>query len=179
MSRIRNRLESPRSAGIPALILAATLAVLTGCREDKPAVQAQTAQVPKIALDTLSSRIKMGESFNSIARNLGLPVQEASLLLAGIKDNFRFKLYAGQSYKVIFDRTSGDRSFHSFILEDRYSDRKHVLSRPAESGAPALSAASVSTPASTSTGILPAASAAAASRGRYLSSRSKAGLSSR
>ncbi|MEO6095256.1 MAG: peptidoglycan DD-metalloendopeptidase family protein [Fibrobacteria bacterium] len=121
------------------LALAAFLiagALLTGCREDK--VSSKTGskadfqpQATQITYDTLSSRIKMEESFNTIARKLGLPESEATLLLQGIKDSFRFKLYAGQSYKVVFTMTAAGRSFHEFILEDRYSDRKHVLSRPA------------------------------------------------
>ena len=128
------------------MFLVLALSLLMGCREDKAAAEPETAQVSQIPYDTLSSRIKMGESFNSITRNLGLPEPETAALLAGIKDNYRFKLYAGQSYKVIFDLSSGSRSFHAFILEDRYSDRKHVLSRPAAVAAPALSAASVSVP---------------------------------
>lgn len=163
MSRSEKNLEMPRIAGIPALILAAVLAVLSGCRESKPMAKPEASQVPQIAYDTLSSRIKMGESFNSIARTLGLPDSEASQLLAGIKDNFRFKLYAGQSYKVLFDVTSGRRAFHAFILEDRYSDRKHVLSRPAGSGVPSVAAASVSIPEAVSaSGSAVSASAATA-----------------
>jgi murein DD-endopeptidase MepM/ murein hydrolase activator NlpD len=123
-------------AGLSMLILAGTLA-LPGCRESKVESKPDLkAQVPQVSFDTLSSRIKMGESFNTIARNLGLPESESAQLLAGIKDNFRFKLYAGQSYKVIFRVTEAGRGFHSFILEDRYSDHKHVLSSAAPSPRP-------------------------------------------
>jgi murein DD-endopeptidase MepM/ murein hydrolase activator NlpD len=140
------RRKSPLA--IAAFLIVAAGAILSGCRGDKAVSKAVSQpQVPQIAYDTLSSRIKMGESFNTIVRNLGLPESEASLLLLGIKDNFRFKLYAGQSYKVVFGMTPAGRSFHEFILEDRYSDRKHVLSRPAplSASAPAaeLAAASV------------------------------------
>ena len=114
---------------------------MTGCREDKADAQAAIQPlVPKIEYDTLSSRIKMGESFNTIIRELGLPDSEVPLLLLGIKDNFRFKLYAGQSYKVIFTMTPGGRSFHEFILEDRFYDRKHVLARPASLSSPSPAA---------------------------------------
>lgn len=146
MSLSRKKPGPSRIAVIPALVLTAAMAMMSGCREDKPAVQPEIPQVPQISHDTLSSRIKMGESFNSIAHNLGLPDSETARLLAGIKENFRFKLYAGQSYKVVFDLTSGLRAFHAFILEDRFSDRMHVLSLPAGTGLPALAAVSVSAP---------------------------------
>jgi murein DD-endopeptidase MepM/ murein hydrolase activator NlpD len=151
-----------------ALALAAALiagAMLSGCREDKAAAKAGSQpQVPQIVYDTLSSRIKMGESFNTIARNLGLPEPEASLLLRGIKDNFRFKLYAGQSYKVIFTMTAAGRSFHEFILEDRYSDRKHVLARPAPlpGSAPAAELAAASVASASVNPALPSEPASAA-----------------
>jgi murein DD-endopeptidase MepM/ murein hydrolase activator NlpD len=136
-----------RNARWAALCLAGALGLLSGCRQDKPAAKAEAPQAPRIAYDTLSSRIKMGESFNSIARGLGLPESDAALLLLGIKDNFRFRLYAGQSYKVIFSVTPAGRSFRSFILEDRYSDRRHVLSRPVPSGDLAMAAAPAVAPA--------------------------------
>ncbi|MDB5106776.1 MAG: peptidase [Fibrobacteres bacterium] len=127
------------------MILAGVLMLFTGCRESKETALAQSRpQVPQIAYDTLSSRIKVGESFNSIARNLGLPESQASSLLSGIKDNFRFKLYAGQSYKVIFRVTGEGRALHAFILDDRFSDRKHVLSMPEAPVEGPLAAASLS-----------------------------------
>lgn len=119
------------------------LTFLAGCQPKAQPHVAANPQFPQITYDTLSSRIKVGESFNSIARNLGLPETESSLLLSGIKENFRFKLYAGQSYQVIFQVTPAGRSFHTFVLEDRYSDRKHVLANPAAAaGINLLSAAS-------------------------------------
>ncbi|HKP96161.1 MAG TPA: peptidoglycan DD-metalloendopeptidase family protein, partial [Fibrobacteria bacterium] len=122
--------RTARPGVIPALILSGALAFLAGCRNDKAARADAPPQVPQVSYDTLSGRIKVGESFNSMARDLGLPESESSQLLAGIKDNFRFKLYAGQSYRVIFRVTVTGRELHSFVLEDRFSERRHVLSRP-------------------------------------------------
>jgi murein DD-endopeptidase MepM/ murein hydrolase activator NlpD len=132
-----------------ALSLTCSLSFLAGCRDhEKASAAGSKPQVPQAKFDTLSARIKSGESFNSIALGLGLPASESSLLLAGIKENFRFKLYAGQSYKVIFRVTVTGRELQSFILEDRYSERKHVLSRalpPAPAVAPKIATASLVT----------------------------------
>ncbi len=161
-----SRFVRPIRAGFLIAWFAMAIA-LTGCRQDKSAAKTDPApKAPQTAFDTLSSRIKMGESFNSIARNLGLPVSEASLLLAGIKENFRFKLYAGQSYQVIFTVTPAGRSFQSFVLEDRYSDRKHVLSRPVSADVvadPAFAAASVTAVSPSESGTPARASAASPS----------------
>ena len=153
-----------------ALILSAAAALLSGCRQEQVAARPAQPQAPQAKFDTLSARIKVGESFNSIARNLGLPAPESSLLLSGIKENFRFKLYAGQSYKVIFRVTVTGRELHSFVLEDRYSERRHVLTRPqapavsAAQAAPAVAAASFAslpeTPAAVPAGAVPAAAPA-------------------
>ncbi|MDB5050619.1 MAG: peptidase [Fibrobacteres bacterium] len=131
---------------IQALMLSCGVAFLAGCQKDGTPKADGRPQASQAVYDTLSSRIKTGESFNSIIHDMGLPESESSLLLAGIKDNFRFKLYAGQSYKVIFQVTVSGRVLHSFILEDRYSERKHVLARTAMSGDAALSAASAPSP---------------------------------
>ena len=116
----------------------------TGCQfgGNRQAEAAPVPATPAYVLDTLSSRIKVGESFNSITRGLGLSAPDASQLLAAIKENFRFKLYAGQSYMVICRTGAAGRELDAFILEDRYSDRKHVLSRPVPESAN-LSAASI------------------------------------
>lgn len=110
---------------------------------------------PAYILDTLSSRIKVGESFNSITRGLGLSASDASQLLAAIKENFRFKLYAGQSYMVVCRTGATGRELDAFILEDRYSDRKHVLSRPVTGAANLSAAAAPSATPSASAASLP------------------------
>jgi murein DD-endopeptidase MepM/ murein hydrolase activator NlpD len=153
MKQNRTDSVSPRLKAVlrlaSALSLTCSLSFLAGCRDhDRSAAAGSKPQVPQARFDTLSARIKSGESFNSIAFGLGLPPSESSLLLAGIKENFRFKLYAGQSYKVIFRVTVTGRELQSFILEDRYSERKHVLSRalpPAPAEAPKIASASLVT----------------------------------
>jgi murein DD-endopeptidase MepM/ murein hydrolase activator NlpD len=158
-----------------ALSLTCSLSFLAGCRDnEKAAAVGSKPQAPQITFDTLSARIKTGESFNSIALGLGLPASESSQLLAGIKENFRFKLYAGQSYKVIFRVTVTGRELQSFVLEDRYSERRHVLSRalpPAAGeaadmagGTPKLAAASVMDLPVGASEPQPSAAAAAAER---------------
>jgi murein DD-endopeptidase MepM/ murein hydrolase activator NlpD len=87
------------------------------------------------AYDTLAGKIKVGESFISIVRNLGLDEKESSLLLSSIKENFRFKLFAGQVYRVVVRRADSAARLASFALEDRYADHKHVLFR-SEASAP-------------------------------------------
>src|SRR5689334_13220880 len=124
---------------IALFALAAAALLPLGCkRGDAPETPApQAAQPPASnAFDTLSGRIKIGESFNSIVRGLGLDEAESSLLLSSIKDNFRFKLFAGQVYQVIIRKASSaarpiDAALEvaSFALEDKYSDNKHVLYR--------------------------------------------------
>jgi murein DD-endopeptidase MepM/ murein hydrolase activator NlpD len=140
---------------LPGLAVLAALAG-AGCQSGGSRQTAAAASVPAPAFtyDTLTSRIKVGESFNSIARNSGLPASDASSLLSSIKENFRFKLYAGQSYKIICRTGAAGRQLDAFILEDRYSDRKHVLSRPPAEGPASASAAPVA-PASGSAASLP------------------------
>lgn len=85
--------------------------------------------------DTLQSRIQVGESFATVVRNLGLDEEETSLLLSSIKDNFRFKLFAGQAYRVIFKVCPAGTTVESFGLEDRYNDSRHLLRRSENTGA--------------------------------------------
>jgi murein DD-endopeptidase MepM/ murein hydrolase activator NlpD len=56
-----------------------------------------------------------------------LSSRESSQLLNSIKENFRFKLYAGQTYQAIYKSVDTARELQTFILEDRYEDKKHVL----------------------------------------------------
>jgi murein DD-endopeptidase MepM/ murein hydrolase activator NlpD len=135
--------------GRPAVTAAFCLAAcLAACRYEAsrpgPAAAAAPSEAPKIAFDTLSGRVKAGESFNSIVRGLPLSPADAQALCAGIKGNFRFKLYAGQAYKVIRRVGPQGPALEAFLLEDRYSDRRHVLRRPA--AAPALASASADVP---------------------------------
>jgi murein DD-endopeptidase MepM/ murein hydrolase activator NlpD len=113
---------------------------LSGCKEKapEPTAKAVTPAAPAAHYDTLTSRVKVGESFNSIAKNLGLPESESSLLLSGIKENFRFKLFAGQAYRIIFKSTDAGRRLDAFILEDRYSEHRHVLAMTEKDAAPAV-----------------------------------------
>lgn len=125
--------------------------LVSACQFGSPrtaAVAVQPAQVPQAAFDTLSGRVKTGESFNSIVRGLSLPAADAQCLLASIKGSFRFKLYAGQAYKCVRRIDGQGPALEAFLLEDRYSDRRHILRRPAEASpsspsaeAPALAAA--------------------------------------
>jgi murein DD-endopeptidase MepM/ murein hydrolase activator NlpD len=109
----------------------AGLAFLGGCRQQSAPQQAEVkAPAPQIVLDTLSGRVKTGQSFNSIVHDLALTAPESSRLLAGIKENFRFKLYAGQVYQVIFQVTETGKLLQGFILEDRDCERRHVLALP-------------------------------------------------
>ncbi len=127
------------------LCLSAGLAFLGGCRQDGRATSATLpSPAPASVYDTLSSRVKAGESFNSIVHNLALPASESSLLLSGIKENFRFKLYAGQSYRVIFRVTETGKLLQSFILEDRGSERRHVLALAGSGTGPGTASASLS-----------------------------------
>lgn len=98
-------------------------------------------QPPSAVFDTLSARVKTGESFISIASGLALPAQDTKLLLAAIKSHFRFKLYAGQAYQVIRRIGSEGPSLEAFFLEDRYSEQRHALRR--SDPAPVLAAAAV------------------------------------
>jgi murein DD-endopeptidase MepM/ murein hydrolase activator NlpD len=147
-----------------ALCLAACLAA---CRHETPrsgpaAAAPAPSEAPKIAFDTLSGRVKAGESFNSIVRGLPLSPADAQALCAGIKGNFRFKLYAGQAYKLIRRVGPQGPALEAFLLEDRYSDRRHALRRPA--AVPALAAASAdSTVLTAAPGTDAGASAAPAS----------------
>jgi murein DD-endopeptidase MepM/ murein hydrolase activator NlpD len=119
-----------RSRGIPAVLCAAALSLtLPGCRDGAPAPEPAVSAAPAIRLDTLLGKVKVGESFISIVRSLGLDEVEGDLLLSSIKDNFRFKLFAGQPYRVVFRMAGGDTAVESFALEDRHSDSHHLLRR--------------------------------------------------
>lgn len=137
-----------------AALVCVLAAFLSGCKDNTPAVGAVSPVLtaPVARFDTLTARVKVGESFNTIARNVGLPESESSLLLSGIKENFRFKLYAGQAYRVISRTTDSTRGLQSFILEDRFSERRHVLARSLPPSAPAASL-----PADSSAAAAPAA----------------------
>lgn len=131
------------NGGIPTVLLGGCLLVglFAGCNFGNGGDQTQSSgQVaPLVRYDTLTAKIKVGESFNSIAKGLGLQPGETSALLSGIKKNFLFKLYAGQVYRVIYKASDPNREIQAFILEDRFSERKHVLARD-------VSASSVSAP---------------------------------
>src|SRR5690606_845585 len=104
------------------------LAFAAGCGSEEPAPAAEASVIaPKVDFDTLVNRVRTGESFNSIARNLDVAESESSLLLTGIREHFGLKLYAGQVYRVVFRIAEGARELHTFILEDRFSEHKHVL----------------------------------------------------
>lgn len=129
-----------------AFLLRAGLGLAAGClaaacqyEAPRAAALAPKPEAPKIACDTLSGRVKAGESFNSIVRGLALPPEDAQLLCSGIKSNFRFKLYAGQAYKLVRRLGPQGPALDAFLLEDRYSNRQHALRRP--DAAPALAAA--------------------------------------
>jgi len=119
----------------------AALCLATACQYEspRPVTLAPPPEAPKIACDTLSGRVKAGESFNTIVRGMALPAGDAQLLCAGIKSNFRFKLYAGQAYRLIRRLGPQGPQLDAFLLEDRYSNRQHALRRP--EAAPALAAA--------------------------------------
>ncbi len=144
---MRNFAHPASHPKLPAFLAIAALAALClgGCQFGgaRRAAVLPPPSVPTVVYDTLVSKIKVGESFNSIAHNLGLTPADASLLLTAIKSNFRFKLYAGQSYQVVCRTGSAGRELDRFILEDRYSDRKHVLSRPTAAAVAAASVAPV------------------------------------
>ncbi len=130
--------ESPASRrtlarGIPAALCAAALSLsLPGCRDASRAPESAAPAAPAVPaarLDTLLAKVKVGESFISIVRSLGLEEAEGDLLLSSIKDNFRFKLFAGQPYRVVFRMAGGDTAVESFALEDRNSASHHLLQR--------------------------------------------------
>ena len=120
---------APLRYGIPILCAAAVAMALPGCREASRSHETGVPAVPEVRLDTLLSKVKVGESFVSIVRSLGLDEAEGDLLLSSIKDCFRFKLFAGQPYRVVFRVASGGTSVESFALEDRYSESRHLLRR--------------------------------------------------
>lgn len=101
---------------------------LSGCRESDRN-SAGVPAVPEVRHDTLSARIQVGESFKSIVQSLGLDEEESALLLSSIKENYRFKLFAGQLYQAVFRVTHAGTELHSFSLEDRNSDNRHRLVR--------------------------------------------------
>lgn len=110
------------------------LVAITGCKhsEPKPVAVLPSSNEPQIyfdTFDTLTAKVKSGESFNLITKNIGLSDMEATQLLLGIKENFRFKLYTGQVYRLIQKRLAGTKTFQAFILDDRYSEHKHILTR--------------------------------------------------
>lgn len=127
------RLSRRVRAAAAALAVLAALA-LPGCRESAPARDAGMPAVPEVRQDTLTGKVKVGESFLNIVHSLGLDEAESSLLLSSIKDNFRFKLFAGQPYRVVFSVASGGTAVESFSLEDRYADSRHMLRRNEASG---------------------------------------------
>lgn len=142
-----NRIPNPRSpsrhlrtavsVACLALVGVALTLTISGCRWSSKAPRAASAPaaVPEARFDTLVTRIQVGESFKGIVQALGLEESEASLLLSSIKENYRFKLFAGQSYRVIFRVAHSGTSVHSFSLEDRYSDTRHQLLRSESAGA--------------------------------------------
>ncbi len=117
--------------GIQAIQVAGwlCLVLLMGCwdKGDGGRSQFPEKHVLIIHYDTLTAKVKVGESFLSIARGLQLPPQESSQLLNSIKENFRFKLFAGQTYRVIYKSVDSTRDIEAFILDDRYEDKKHIL----------------------------------------------------
>jgi murein DD-endopeptidase MepM/ murein hydrolase activator NlpD len=115
--------------GLCLALAASTVLLLPGCQPAAENGEAGVPAQPLERLDTLMSRIKVGESFHSIVRSLGLDEGESSLLLAGIKENYRFKLFAGQAYRVVFRVTEEGTTVRSFSLEDRHSETRHRLLR--------------------------------------------------
>jgi murein DD-endopeptidase MepM/ murein hydrolase activator NlpD len=109
-------------------LIAASAFFPMGCKKSEDASPVSKA-APSPVLDTLSGKIKVGESFISIVRGLALPERESALLLSAIKSNFSFKLLAGQAYQVVLSRADSAIKLASFSLEDRYAENRHVLFR--------------------------------------------------
>jgi murein DD-endopeptidase MepM/ murein hydrolase activator NlpD len=110
-------------------VAAIAILILSGCKSVAESGEEGVPARPLERLDTLVSRIKVGESFHSVVKSLGLDEGEAALLLAGIKENYRFKLFAGQAYRVVFRVTEDGTTVRSFSLEDRHSETRHRLLR--------------------------------------------------
>ena len=133
MNRNRNKFAQGL-AGLAVLgVLFAGICSCTRSQEQSQATVIPASGEP--VYDTLLSRIKVGESFNSIVRGMGLEEGEAALLLASIQAEFRFRLYAGQGYRVIFRQTPDERVVQSFALEEKDSDRRHMLERSEDGSA--------------------------------------------
>ncbi|HLP40289.1 MAG TPA: peptidoglycan DD-metalloendopeptidase family protein [Fibrobacteria bacterium] len=119
------------------LASAALLLPLSGCRErtEPPAARPATAvATPLERLDTLTSRVEVGESFATVVQSLGLDDEESASLLSCIKENYRFKIFPEQTYRVVFRVGDRGTTLHSFSLDDRYSDFRHVLERDESAG---------------------------------------------
>lgn len=130
---LKNALINAFKAAFLAGLVAAGL---PGCKDSaREEAAAGVPAVPEVRYDTLSARIQVGESFNSVVHALGIDEEESALLLASIKENYRFKLYAGQAYRCIFRVAATGTSVHSFSLEDRHKDDRHQLMRSESSDA--------------------------------------------
>ena len=124
---IRRTNVSRTALGLAAFCLAAACQVGSPPQAEFPS---PAHRVPQALSDTLSGRVKAGESFSSIVRGLPLSAPEVRSLLEAIQENFQFKLFAGQAYQCI--RRFGPQGpvLEAFLLEDRFCDRRHLLRRP-------------------------------------------------
>ncbi len=127
------------------IILIATISMnvlFLGCKGnevktsiDKPV----TAHPVQIHIDTLTAKVKMGESFKTIVRSFDLSEGESNRLLTGIKENFVFRLYAGQVYRLISQTQNSTHTVREFVIEDRFSECKHTLIEQPQTGSDSTS----------------------------------------
>jgi len=101
--------------------------VSVGCKKDLPTIDSN-ALLPEVIQDTLEGKVKPGETYASLIRNLDLHPTHVQNVLSALQTHFPVKLYAGQLYRVVFQRQGkGEPELYNFTLEARNGLLRHTL----------------------------------------------------
>lgn len=105
--------------------------LLSACgHEESPALPPSTTSKPaEPRRDTLMAKVRVGDTYASLMRNLDLHPEQLGRLLQHVTSCFPVKLYAGQIYRVICQRPpgGGEPTLESFVLEERGGLFRHAL----------------------------------------------------
>jgi murein DD-endopeptidase MepM/ murein hydrolase activator NlpD len=126
------------ACSLPGFLLGlCILASVVGCgkqdAESKSRAEAEAlaAKTPAIKVDTVIAKVRPGDTYAGLMRNLDLAPEVVHGLMERINDHFPVKLYAGQIYRVVCQRPfeGGEPALMAFTLEERGGLFRHMLHR--------------------------------------------------
>ncbi len=97
-----------------------------GCRQEG---QVEREIIPGPRFDTLTTKVRVGETLDAICRNLDLADGEFKSLMVQIRERFRFPIHVNQEIQTVFKRGPGEFCLLSFSIDSRSKESRHRLFR--------------------------------------------------